>query len=214
MAEAAKSKAKKSVLDSLLSDLQDDSKGLQKGLANLNKLPEYSQFEEAKEDNDSKKLEKLEVKGKPFERGVIGFQRNFKGEQRLVIACGKAQARSIPLAKYIALIENMFEKDSETIIIQNFKDQDNNKSSRGQTLARINPDSSAITIIQGVTGKVVRGPYDIALFDVYYINRTDLAAYYLAAKAQISNENELETMIQSFDGWKHFDVPLDPLNPY
>lgn len=211
---ATAAKGKNSALDQLLSGLQDESKGLQKGLKNLTQLPEFSQFEEAMESNDSSALEGLEVKGKPFERGVIGFRRSGQGELRLAIACGKAQVVYITLPKFIALIENMMDKESATIIIQNFKDQDGSRSARGQILARINPQKSAITVIQGVTGKVVRGPGDIALLDVYYLNRTDLTAYYLSAKAQISNQNELDTMIQAYDGWKHFNVPLDPLNPY
>ena len=207
-------KENNSALDQLLSGLQDESKGLQQGLENLAQLPEYSQFEDAKKSNDSKAFEELEVKGKPFEKGVIGFRRSGQGELRMAIACGKAQVVYITLPKFIALIENMMDKESATIIIQNFKDQGTSNSARGQILARINAKKSAITVIQGVTGKVIRGPGDIALLDVYYINRTDLTAYYLSAKAQISNQSELETMIQAFDGWKHFDVPLDPLNPY
>lgn len=81
-------------------------------------------------------------------------------------------------------------------------------------LGRLNAASSAITIIQGVTGRVVRTPADIALFDVYYLDRRDLTVFYLAAKAQIGNADRLETVIATFDGWKAFDVPLDPLNPY
>ena len=216
MAEAAKSKSetKKSVLDSLLYGLQDVSKSLEQGLKNLNKLPDYSELEEAKKSNDFEKLKALEVKGKPFEKGIIGFKKQLKGELRLAIACGKAQARFLTLPKFIALVENLHDSESSTIIIQNFRDQDGSLSSRGQTLARINAKSSAIQVIQGVTGKIVRGPNDIALFDVYYINRTDLTAYYLAAKAQIGNQDELEVMLQAFDGWKNFNVPLDPLAPY
>ena len=207
-------KEKNSVLDQLLSGLQDESKSLQQGLENLAQLPEFSQFEDAKENNGSKALEELEVKGKPYEKGVIGFRKSSQGELRLAIACGKAQVQYIPLPKFIALIENLHDKESSTVLIQNFKDQDGSKSARGQILARINAKKSAIAVIQGVTGKIVRGPGDIAALDVFYLNRTDLTAYYLSAKAQISNQSELETMIQSFDGWKHFDVPLDPLNPY
>ena len=207
-------KSKGSTLDQLLTGLQDESKGLQQGLKNLADLPEFSQFEDAMESNNSSTLKELQVNGKPFERGIIGFKRSSQGELRVAIACGKSQVRYITLPKFIALIENMHDRESSTIIIQNFKDQDSYQSARGQILARINAKSSAITVIQGVTGRIIRGPGDIAILDVYYLNRTDLTAYYLSAKAQISNQNELETMIQAYDGWKHFDVPLDPLNPY
>ena len=188
-------------LNDLLFDLKDASGGLSKGLINLHTLPPIDP-------------EPPEVNGKPFTKGIIGFRKTSKGEIRLAIACGKAQVRYLTLAKFIAMVEKLHDPKSATIIIQNFKDQDEYKSSRGQILARINAKSSAIQIIQGVTSRIVRGPDDIALFDVYYIDRTDLTAFYLAAKAQISNQDELETMIQAYDGWKGYNVPLDPLKPY
>jgi len=171
------------------------------GLNNLNSLPDFGKPPHP-------------VKGKDFVKGVMGFRKGGKGELSLAIACGKAQVRYITLAKYIAMVENLHDPESATIMLHNFQSQDEYKSGRGQVLARINAESSAITVIQGVAGRVVRGPQDIALFDVYYINRCDMTAFYLAAKAQISNADNLETMIQTYDGWKAFDVPLDPLNPY
>ena len=131
----------------------------------------------------------------------------------LAIACGKAQVRYLPLKKFIALVENMHDKESSTIMLQNFQDQDDYKSAKGQVFARINPASSAIHVIQGLTSRVIRNPSDIALFDVYYLDRTDLTSFYLAAKAQIGNADDLETMIATYEGWKAFNVPLDPYNP-
>ena len=191
------------IIGDLLDDWIEDNYALNQGLKNLNIIPSFE-----KESGPPPA-----VKGKEFNKGVMGFQRKDKGELSLAVACGKAQVRYIPLAKYIALVENLHDPDSATIMIQNFKDQDEYQSSKGQVLARIIPDSSAISIIQGVTGRVVRGPRDIALFDVYYIDRTDMMAFYLAAKAQISNKDELEAMIQTYEGWKAYDVPLDPMNP-
>ena len=171
---------------------------LAKGLANLNSIPT----------TDLK-----HVVGKKYEQGVIGFRRA-RNNLMIAIACGKAQVRYIDLKKFIALIENMNDAESATIMLQNFQDQDDNRTSKGQVLARFNPESSAIHIIQGLTGRVIRNPSDIALFDVYYLDRLDLTSFYIAAKAQISNEDTLETMIATFDGWKAFPVPIDPSNPY
>lgn len=174
------------------------NENLTKGLANLNSIPT----------TDLK-----HVAGKKYEQGVIGFRRA-RNNLMLAIACGKAQVRYIDLKKFIALIENMNDAESATIMLQNFQDQDDNRTSKGQVLARFNPESSAIHIIQGLTGRVIRNPSDIALFDVYYLDRLDLTSFYIAAKAQISNEDTLETMIATFDGWKAFPVPIDPSNPY
>lgn len=174
--------------------------GFTQGTENLNSLPPVDDIKE--------------VNGKPYTLGVMGFRKFGGNDLKLAIACGKAQVRYISLEKYIALIENMHDPESSTIMLQNFSDQTNTSSSRGQIIARINRESSAISVIQGVTGRIIRGPQDFALFDVYYLDRADMTAFYLAAKAQISNQYELESMIQAYDGWKAFDVPLDPLNPY
>ena len=195
-------KAKK-ILGELLDDSLEDHDAMIQGLTNLNSIPPFD-GEPGPE----------AVKGKGFEKGVMGFKRRGKGELRLAVACGKAQVRYIPLGKYIAMVEKLHDPESATIMMENFRDQEEYQSSKGQVLARINPESSAITFIQGVTGRIVRSARDIALFDVYYIGRTDLMAFYVAAKAQISNADELESMIQAYDGWKAYDIPLDPLNPY
>jgi len=173
---------------------------LNQGLKNLLTLPDF----------DS---EIPPVAGKVFSKGVLGFRR-FRNNLMIAVACGKAQVRYIDLQKYIAMIENMHDEKSASIMLQNFQDQEDNKTSKGQILGRLNPVSSAIHIIQGLTGRILRNPSDIALFDVYYLNREDLTSYYLAAKAQIKNDDLLETMIATYDGWKAFNVPLNPLDPY
>lgn len=185
---------------SLLEPQISDNEAFQKGLKNLSSLPVFS-------DGPKK------VNGKEFAPGVIGFRRSSSG-LNLAIACGKAQVRYLSLPKFIALIENLDDPDSATIMIQNFQEQDDFRSPRGQVLARINAKSSAIMVMQGLAGKIIRGPSDIALFDVYYIDRSILTSFYIAAKAQISSSDQLETMITTYDGWKAFNVPLDPLNPY
>lgn len=189
------------LLQNILGQTIDDNAAVKRGLINLNMLPEFDPDPPA-------------VNGKEFTPGIIGFRKTASG-LNFAIACGKAQVRYISLAKYIAMIENLHADDqSATIMLQNFTESEDGKGGKGQVLGRINAASSAITIIQGVTGRIIRGPSDIALFDVYYIDRRDLTAFYLAAKHQISNGDQLETMIAAYDGWKAFNVPLNPLNPY
>lgn len=190
-----------SQLPTIFSSSEKDIKALDQGLKNLASMPEFDPEEGEP------------VPGKVFSPGVVGFRRTGRGLQ-LAVACGKAMVRYIDLAKFIAMVENLHDTQTATIMLENFQEQDDKRSARGQILGRINAQYSAITIIQGVSGRIIRGPSDIALFDVYYIDRKDMTAFYLAAKAQISNADRLETMIAAFDGWKAFDVPLNPLDPY
>ncbi len=184
----------------IFTDTCETKDGLMQGLENLNSIPNFSDPHPPA------------VKGKEFIAGVMGFRKT--GALNITVACGKAQVRSFSLPKFIAMIENMHDPATATIMLQNFSDQDEKQSAKGQILGRINAGSSAIHIIQGLTSRIIRNASDIALFDVYYIDRVDLTSFYLAAKAQIGNGDQLETMIAAYDGWKAFDVPLDPLNPY
>lgn len=194
-------KAEKSIADhlgTLFASREDES--LLKGLQNLAGVKDFS---------DSQPV----VSGKPYSRGVMGFRRSGRN-LNLALACGKAQVRYLDLNKYIAMVENMMENEGATIMLQNFQDQDDIKNAKGQVLGRINPDQSAIFIIQGLAGRIIHGPADIALFDVYYIDRATMTAFYIAAKEQIGTEDELDNMIAAYDGWRAFEVPLDPYNPY
>lgn len=182
-------------LNELYASSLEKKAGLRQGLENLTTLPENP----------------LPLKGKEFADGVMGFRKQSFGLQ-IAIACGKAMVRYLDLKKYIALVENLHDPRSATIMLQNFSDS--TEGARGQVLGRINADCSAITIIQGVTGRVIRGPSDIALYDTYFLSRADMTSFYLATKAQISNADQLESMIASFDGWKAFEIPLNPLDPY
>lgn len=186
-------------LPKIFGSSEKDSEALDQGLKNLATLPEYEKAQP--------------VPGKEFSPGVMGFRRTGRGLQ-LAVACGKSMVRYIDLGKFIAMVENLHDPRTATIMLENFQEQDDKRSARGQVLGRINAQCSAITIIQGVSGRIIRGPSDIALFDVYYIDRKDITAFYLAAKSQISNADTLESMIAAFDGWKAFDVPLNPLDPY
>lgn len=169
--EPAVDKTAAELLQNLLGQTAEHDITMKQGLTNLNTLPTFSR------ENPTFQP----VQGKEFHPGVIGFRKSSSGALNIAIACGKAQVRYITLPKFIAMIENLHDKDAASIMLQNFTESDDNRTGRGQVLGRINADSSAITIIQGVTSRIIRGPSDIALFDVYYIDRRDLTAYYLAA---------------------------------
>jgi hypothetical protein len=195
--------AKKFDTMDLLSGDMGTREGVAKGLKNLADLPEYQ----------PEKNSPTPVPGKSFDSGIIGL-RNRRGKTpELAIACGTNIVRYIPLVKFIALVENMKNPDKATIMLENFSNQDEKSSGRGQVLARINAKHSAISIVQGVTGRVIRGPGDIALYEVYYLPRPDLTAFYLTAKFQIGKEDDLDIMITANEGWKAYSIPLDPLNP-
>lgn len=187
------------LLGDTLSPAIEKKPGLSQGIANLSGLPELDPANK--------------VPGKEFEKGVMGLKHTHKG-LRIAIACGKVMVRRLPLEKYIALVEYMHNDESASIMLQNFSDQEDGRMAKGQILGRINPQYSAITVIQGVTGRIIRGPGDIALYDVYYLDKQDMMSFYLAAKFQIGNEDQLDSMIAAFDGWKAFSVPLNPLDPY
>jgi hypothetical protein len=181
-----------------------DDVALLHGLENLKKLPPF----------DPGHGSPKSIPGKKFTEGVIGL-RNARGKTpSLAIACGTNTVRYIKLDKFVALVENLDDPDSATVMLENFSDADTNRSGRGQVLARINPDHSAITVVQGLTGRIIRNISDIALYDVYYLDRRSLTAFYLAAKEHLAMADVLDEMIASYDGWRAFDIPLDPLNPY
>lgn len=189
-----------SVVKLLESMFNPDDEAFAQGLKNLSELPESCSKTNI-------------VRGKSYEDGVIGFRRTGRN-LTLAIAGGKALVRYIDLEKFIVMVEKMHDPDSSTILLKNYQDQDEYKGGRGQELGRINPKCSAIQVMQGLCGRVIKSPSDLAAHDVYYIPRKDLTSFYLAAKSQISTENTLESLISAFDGWKQFRIPLDPMNPY
>ncbi len=154
------------------------------------------------------------VPSKEWSPGVMAFVK--RGDRlHLAIACGEAMVRYLALPKYVAMVENMMKSGKEaTIMLANASTDSETLGGRGQVLARINTKYSTIHVVQGVTGRVIRNPSDIALFDVYHIDRHVLSAYYIAAKFQVGNQEKIETMIASHDGWKAYTVPLEPLKTY
>ena len=187
------------MLGATLAPSLENKEGFEQGVANLSALPDL--------DPNNK------VPGKEFERGVMGLYTSKRG-LRIAVACGKMMVRFLPLEKYVALIEKMHDEESASIMLQNFTDQEDGRMARGQVLARINPKHSALTVIQGVTGRIVRSPHDIALYDVYYLDKKDMMAFYITAKFQLGNEDQLDSLIAAYDGWKAYNVPLNPLDPY
>lgn len=159
-------------------------------------------------------VKKKYMPGKPFQRpGVMGFRRVGRNLS-LTIACEKAMVRQIDLSKYVALVEKMHEGDAATIVLENFVEPDENRMPRGQILARLNSTYSCITVAQGLTGRVIHGVGDVVRFDAYYLDKELLTSFYLAAKAQQGVKDELDELISAFDGWKAFEIPLDPCQPH
>lgn len=189
------------LLESIFSKRFDDQNFAQ-ALQNLNNLP------------DIEMVKGKYMPGKPFKRaGVIGFRRNGRN-LTLTIACEKAMVRQIDLSKYIAMVENMHEGDAATIVLENFIEPDENRQPRGQVLGRLNSTYSCITVAQGLTGRVIHGVGDVVRFDAYYLDKELLTSFYLAAKAQQGVKDELDELIGAFDGWKAFEIPLDPCQPH
>lgn len=151
--------------------------------------------------------------GKEFEKeGAMGFRREAT-RLRLTIACEKAVVRNLVLGKFIAMVERMHNERQATVVLENFVEPDENRMPRGQILGRINPEYSCIMIAQGLTGRLIHTHADLARLDVYYLSRRKLTSFYLAAKEQVGEEDTLNNLIAAFDGWKAFDIPLDPRKP-
>jgi len=168
---------------------------LRKGLSNLAELPSLGQ------------VEKKPIKHKVFEKGCMGFRRQSQFIS-VAIACGKAQVRNIDIRKYVALVEKMKDDTHHTIMLQNFSDAEEGRAARGQVLARLDPIHSAIVVVQGLTGRVIRSDSDVVRYDVYYLDRDQLAAFYLACKFQLRGADQLETMIATYSGWVEYDISL------
>ena len=151
--------------------------------------------------------------GKPFDNvGVMGFRR-VANRLRLTIACERAIVRDLELGKFIAMVERMHDPEKATIVLENFTEADENRVPRGQVLGRINQEFSCITVAQGLTGRVIHSHGDLARLDAYYVSREQLTSFYLAAKAQIGDEGKLNELVAAYDGWKAFDIPLNPCQP-
>lgn len=175
--------------------------------------PVESKFKETL-DNLARLRPPKAMPGKPFKKGesAIGFKRNGRN-LNITIACGRAIVRQIELLKYVTMIEKMHDERNATVVLENFSDADEYKASRGQTLGRFNPTYSCITVAQGLTGRVIHDASDVVRMDAYYFDKDVLTAFYITSKLQLGMENKLSELIGAYDGWKVFELPVDPCNP-
>lgn len=191
------------ILEDLFGRVVKNNEALTQGLANLATLPEIG----------GRASMVAPVFQRPIIEGVMGFRRE-GGALGLTVAGGTAQARLIQLGKFVALVERMYDLDRPTIVLQNPVEHEQNRSGRGQLLGRIIPASSALVVGLGYSGRIVASLEDFIRVDVYYLSRSMLAAFYLAAKVQLSTENSLNELITAFEGWYKFGIPQDPCIPF
>jgi len=144
--------------------------------------------------------------------GRMAFRRLHKG-MFLAVAGGKAPLFYLPLDKLILMVERLHDEKRRTVIVQNCSEDKDSEHSKGQVLARINPQHSALNVIWGRPGMVISDPGDIVKSGVYYINRVDLLFFYLAATSQLKGGDELESLLRANEGWREYDLPTNPLDP-
>jgi hypothetical protein len=157
------------------------------GLANIHRLPSTPK----------------PYSGSTLDTGFIAFTRR-DSELRLTIAYGRLMPQHIPLPQFIELIEHA----DETLLLQNCKELDQRfgSSSRGQLLATLCKKRSSLIFVHGVVGKVVRSEKDIAKRGEYFIDRSILQAFYIAVKNQAVYQAELESLLNSNDGWLEYQI--------
>lgn len=142
---------------------------------------------------------------------IMAFRRANKF-MNLAVVGGKAPVFHLPLEKLVLIVERLHDRNTRTVIVQNCSDA-GSEHLRGQILARINPDHSAIHVVWGALGRAISDPQDVSRSGAYYVRRDDLAAFYLAAKAQLKGGSLLEELLQSNEGWREYDLPTNPLDP-
>ncbi len=172
--------------------------GLSKGLVNLGRLPEFvPQHGPA-------------VPGTEFTHCVMGLARDGKS---LLVVGENAEVQYIPFGKFVAIVENVFDRDKSSVIIQNFQEADFKKGERPQIIARINAEYSALIVAVGPAGRVIRKLTDINQTFYYYIPREELTTYYLVSKFQATNGSRLDNLLNYNDACRLIDLPLNPLMP-
>lgn len=180
----------------------ETQKGLALGLANLKLIRTYGEANwPALPHSD-------------FALGAIAFRSEWGEGIKIGVACGKAQQRHFSLRHFVAMVEGIGKPEEATVLVQNFTDRDDKQSARGQILAQINPEHSAIIVWQGLAGRVISSYSDIALQEQYYIPRDDLTAIYVAAKFQVANTKRLDELAAANEGWKQFNIPVNPTRAY
>lgn len=189
--------AKRGLTESILTPELIEAYGLEHGLKNLSALPAIP----------------VKVPGKELDEGLIGFRR-WRKAQMLALVCGVEPVQYISQGKFVALVERADDRRRPNVVLQNFSGGGDGEEVRGQILARLSLQHSALIVCHGVGGKAIKGPKDILWTYVYSIDRFDLMAYYLTSKTQLGNAGRLEELIEANDGQCVFDVPLDHVNPH
>lgn len=135
--------------------------------------------------------------------GILGFSRQ-QSELKLTIAYNKQMVRHITLRQFAELVE----KIDQTLLLSNFKESDRNFGSapKGQLLCSLKSNLSCLVFVQGVVGRIVRSPQDVALRSEYYIDKEMLKAFFVTSKLQLENQNELEQLMTAYDGWLDYKI--------
>lgn len=145
-------------------------------------------------------------RGKPFSPAAIGFKRFGQDDVQIALAVQGGMPRYIPMAKFIPMVELLHHPKHCTVVLQNYQTASDRREGRGQVLARILPENSAINVALGNQGVPIRDESDILRIDSYQIDRTVLTTYYLACKYQISGADRLDELIASFEGLRFYDL--------
>ena len=77
---------------------------------------------------------------------------------------------------------------------------------KGQLLCSLKSNLSCLVFVQGVVGRIVRSPQDVALRSEYYIDKEMLKAFFVTSKLQLENQNELEQLMTAYDGWLDYKI--------
>jgi hypothetical protein len=121
---------------------------------------------------------------------------------RVTIAYDRLIPQHISLFQFSELIERM----GETLLLQNFRESDKSYGSRGQLLATFCKKRSCFIFVNGVVGKVIRSEREIVKRGEYFIDRALLQTYYIASKCQLSQQAELERLLNTHDGWIEYQI--------
>lgn len=191
-------KDKIETIDALLASALEADADMRRGVKNLMALPT---MEDAKPYFGTKKPKVIP--------GVMGFRGGEWGLD-LVFAGGRAMTIKVKLQKYIAMVENCHRKLG-SVVLGNHQAPAEGKPGRGQILGRIVPESSALVVLHGKSGRLIGDSGDVAETIAYYISRERLLFYYLAAKVQIGDSHHLDELIAANEFYKAYDVPLAPV---
>lgn len=173
-----------------------DAPSISQGLNNLAQLPPF---------DIGKQLPKP-YRNKRYNPAKMGFK-FFGKELKIAVAARGAMPQYIPAGKFIAMVELMNDSKHCTVVLQTSSVPAEKREGRPQILGRILPDHSAINIAYGKVGVPIHDLDDILHLDSFQIDRMVLGAYYLSAKFQIGNEDNLDSLIAAYEGLRFFELP-------